>query len=55
MQTKLLQKIEELTLYSIEQNKKIELQNEKIKELEKQNKKVQDLEDKIEKIQSTLK
>ncbi|WP_240668964.1 hypothetical protein [Flavobacterium columnare] len=34
-QIKLLQKIEELTLYSIEQNKKIEEQNKKITNLEK--------------------
>jgi hypothetical protein len=38
MNAKLLQKIEELTLYVIEQNKKIELQNSKIISLENQNK-----------------
>jgi hypothetical protein len=35
LNTKLLQKIEELTLYTIEQNKKLEKQNEKILLLEK--------------------
>jgi hypothetical protein len=35
MQLKLLQKIEELTLYTIEQNKRIEDQNKRIQELEK--------------------
>ena len=40
MQAKLLQKIEELTLYVIEQDKKIETQNKKI---ENQNKEIQDL------------
>ncbi len=34
MQVKLLQKVEELTLYAIEQNKKIEQQNKKIEQLE---------------------
>lgn len=34
MDAKLLQKIEELTLYTIEQEKKIEKQNEKLKEME---------------------
>jgi hypothetical protein len=34
LNTKLLQKIEELTLYTIEQNKKLQLQNEKINRLE---------------------
>ena len=33
-QIKLLQKIEELTLYSIEQNKQIKQQNEKLETLE---------------------
>ena len=35
MDAKLLEKIEELTLYSIEQNKKIKELNEKILKLEK--------------------
>jgi hypothetical protein len=34
LQTKLLQKVEELTLYVIEQNKKLEAQNQKIESLE---------------------
>jgi hypothetical protein len=36
MNTKLLEKIEELTLYSIEQNKSLKQQSEKIQKLEKQ-------------------
>lgn len=35
-QIKLLQKIEELTLYSIEQNKKLNEQNKQIKELKEE-------------------
>ena len=35
LKTQLLEKIEELTLYSIEQNKKIKEQNERIERLEK--------------------
>lgn len=38
MDSKLLQKIEELTLYIISQEKKLKLQNLKIKKLEKENK-----------------
>lgn len=37
MQTKLLQKIEELTLYVIDQEKRIEAQNRRIERLEKEN------------------
>jgi hypothetical protein len=37
MQTKLLQKVEEMTLYLIEQNKKIDNQNERIQRLEREN------------------
>ncbi|MNL35464.1 hypothetical protein D3C87_1574970 [compost metagenome] len=48
MNIKLLQKIEELTLYSIEQNKKIG-------KLEEQNKKLMDLEKRLEKIESNSK
>ncbi len=55
MQMKLLQKIEELTLYTIEQNKNLEQQNAKIVELEKQNAKIHTLEEKIEKLESALK
>ena len=55
LQMKLLQKIEELTLYTIEQNKKLEQQNEKIIELEQQNAKISALEEKIEKIEAASK
>ncbi|MNX47018.1 hypothetical protein D3C86_775680 [compost metagenome] len=48
MNIKLLQKIEELTLYSIEQNNKIG-------KLEEQNKKLMDLEKRLEKIESNSK
>ena len=43
MQAKLLQKIEELTLYVIQQDKKIAEQNEKIAE---QDKKIMEIENK---------
>ncbi|MFP7656909.1 hypothetical protein [Chryseobacterium proteolyticum] len=36
MDAKLLEKIEELTLYSIEQNKTLKQQSDKIEKLEKQ-------------------
>jgi hypothetical protein len=36
MNAKLLEKIEELTLYSIEQNKKLKAQSEKVEKMEKQ-------------------
>jgi hypothetical protein len=52
MQNKLLQKVEELTLYTIEQNKKLDQQNLEIK---KQNEKIQDLEEKIEKMEPVSK
>jgi len=42
LQMKLLQKIEELTLYAIEQNKKLEQQNEKITALENEMKEVKE-------------
>jgi DNA repair ATPase RecN len=45
MQNKLLQKIEELTLYAIEQNKKIE-------HLEQQNAKLEQLEKRIEELEN---
>lgn len=48
-QMKLLQKIEELTLYTIEQNKKLEKQNKKS---EKQEQELKILKDKIKKIES---
>ncbi len=47
-QMKLLQKIEELTLYTIEQNKKLEIQNNKI---EKQNQEFKKMKDKIKKLE----
>ena len=40
MDAKLLEKIEELTLYSIEQNKKIKEQNERIESMKKDIKKM---------------
>ncbi|MFW0739846.1 hypothetical protein [Flavobacterium sp. T12S277] len=48
MNIKLLQKIEEMTLYMIEQNKKIN-------DLQRENKKLDDLEKKFEKFEKTLK
>jgi len=53
--SKLLQKMEEMTLYMIEQNKKLEQQNEKILELKKQNIMIQTLEEKIEKLETASK
>ena len=57
MDAKLLQKIEELTLYTIEQekslktqNSKIEAQEKKIKVLEKQNSKIKELEKLVKKL-----
>lgn len=47
-QIKLLQKIEELTLYSIEQNKQIKDQSEKIKNLEFENQRFKTLLERIE-------
>lgn len=62
LQMKFLQKIEELTLYSIDQQKKIEQQNKtidsqsaKITELEKQSEKIKVLEERLRKIESALK
>jgi hypothetical protein len=61
-QMKLLQKIEELTLYTIEQNKKLEQQNQEIIELKKQSKAIEELKQivklqskKIEKIEAASK
>ncbi|BBM86290.1 hypothetical protein [Candidatus Uabimicrobium amorphum] len=50
IQSKLLQKIEELTLYTIQQEKKIKVQNKRIQQLENQNKKIHELENLIQKI-----
>jgi hypothetical protein len=55
LQMKLLQKIEELTLYTIEQNKKLEQQNLDILELKKQNERIKTLEEKIQRIESSSK
>lgn len=51
-QIKLLQKIEELTLYTIEQNKQIKQQQEQIKQLESQNEKILELEKKVQDLQT---
>jgi hypothetical protein len=51
MQNKLLQKVEELTLYTIEQDKQIQVQNKK---LEEQDKKNADLQQKIEKLEGMI-
>jgi hypothetical protein len=50
----LLQKIEELTLYSIEQNKQIKKLENKNKDLEKQLKKIKSLEEELQEIKSIL-
>ena len=58
MDAKLLQKIEELTLYTIEQEKKIkslEKQNSKIEKLEKENKVLKSLAERLTKIEEQLK
>ena len=52
LNSKLLQKIEELTLYTIEQHRKLELQNI---QLQFQNKKILSFEKKLKKIESHLK
>ncbi|WP_417887142.1 hypothetical protein [Zunongwangia sp.] len=52
MNAKLLQKIEELTLYTIEQEKKLNKQADKIKELEKMNTKIIELQKRLEKIEN---
>ncbi len=54
-QIKLLQKIEELTLYSIQQNKQIKSQAEEIKELRKQSEELQELKTQIQQLLSTKK
>ncbi|MCX2679348.1 hypothetical protein OOZ15_05280 [Galbibacter sp. EGI 63066] len=61
MDAKLLQKIEELTLYTIEQEEKIKKQEEKlleqqreIKQLKKQNKRIDQLEDQINQLLNTI-
>ena len=51
MDSKLLQKIEELTLYTIQQEKKINEQANEIKELKSLNKKLVDLQKRLEKLE----
>ncbi len=55
MNAKLLQKIEELTLYTIEQEKKIEIQNQDILELKKENKVLKSLLERVEKLEEKAK
>ncbi|WP_278353467.1 cell wall anchor protein [Chryseobacterium gleum] len=53
MNSKLLEKIEELTLYSIEQNKQLKLQAEEIKTLRKQSEELQELKRQVQQLLST--
>ncbi|WP_051887328.1 hypothetical protein [Chryseobacterium piperi] len=53
-QIKLLQKIEELTLYSIEQNKKIQYQSEQLKELQEENKTLKSQSEDIEELKKQV-
>ncbi|WP_433627030.1 cell wall anchor protein [Chryseobacterium cucumeris] len=55
MNSKLLEKIEELTLYSIEQNKQLKFQAEEIKMLRKQSEELQELKSQVQKLLSTQK
>jgi len=50
-QIKLLQKIEELTLYTIEQNKQNKQQEEKIKHLEQENQQIKSLLERVERLE----
>ncbi|MGW9686769.1 hypothetical protein [Flagellimonas sp. 2504JD1-5] len=54
MNMKLLEKIEELTLYTLEQEKKLKTQNFKIEKLEEKNKKIVELENRLQKIEKLL-
>ncbi len=54
MDAKLLQKIEELTLYTIEQNKQLETQSKEIETLKSENKDLQKLNDKFNTLQARL-
>lgn len=54
-QIKLLQKIEELTLYSIEQNKQIKLLQEENKTLKSQSDDLKELKKQVQQILSTKK
>ena len=51
LSVQLLQKIEELTLHAIEQNKKMNLQNKEINFLKKQNKEIKSLKEKVRKLE----
>lgn len=55
MNSKLLEKIEELTLYSIEQNKQLKFQAEEIKMLRKQSEELQELKSQVQQLLSTQK
>ncbi|MEO9511061.1 MAG: hypothetical protein ABJN84_03515 [Flavobacteriaceae bacterium] len=55
MNMKLLEKIEELTLYTLEQEEKLNAQNLKIEILENENKKVVQLEGRLQKLEKFLK
>ncbi|WP_083190098.1 cell wall anchor protein [Chryseobacterium artocarpi] len=52
MNSKLLEKIEELTLYSIEQNKKLQQQSKKIEVLENQSKELEKLKQQVQQLLS---
>ncbi|MDQ1806476.1 cell wall anchor protein [Chryseobacterium sp. CKR4-1] len=54
MNAKLLEKIEELTLYSIEQNKQLKFQSEQLKQVQKENKVLKSQSEKIEKLEKQL-
>ncbi|WP_299257428.1 hypothetical protein [uncultured Aquimarina sp.] len=54
MDSKLLQKIEELTLYTIAQEKKMNIQNAKIEKLEKENQELKSLSERLAKIEKLL-
>lgn len=55
MNSKLLEKIEELTLYSIEQNKKLQQQSEKIEILEQQSRELRELKQQVQQLLSNKK
>jgi hypothetical protein len=54
MNAKLLEKIEELTLYSIEQNKKITSQDQQLKQLQEENRALKSQSAKIEKLEQQV-
>ncbi|WP_147296582.1 fibronectin type III domain-containing protein [Flagellimonas nanhaiensis] len=54
MNMKLLEKIEELTLYILEQEKKLEIQNFQIEKLENKDKRIVELENRLKKIEQFL-